>query len=380
MIKNVLFSLLPTMICLMMAELISSFFSPQSSIFWDNPMMLQYPVERFDPNITREKLHFNADPDRLVRYVPDPIRWYRLEPEPPIPSTGKLILHFGDSSTWGWGLPHRRYAYPAVLNDFLPPTVRSINLGIPGYSSLQGLKYLEIMLPLYHKRLIAVTIYFGNNDATENGMPDHQRLELVKRKSFLANMHSWFDQHSAFYRIARTCMTKINVNNNSAPRVSPDEYRANIQNIINLCRQHGVKVILIEPPVHFLWKPGYLTHIRSLENDVCNKWVLNALLRAQTLYQQGVALVNNRDDGYELFFRDAVEHDWIMSRVKKEWRAILREFNAQTDLIRVPTAFVEAEYPYYFIDYCHPTAYVHGLIARDIAHKLELPNLSLTGG
>ncbi|MEK7480515.1 MAG: GDSL-type esterase/lipase family protein [Patescibacteria group bacterium] len=372
MIKNILFGLLPTIMCMVIVEFISSFFSPKSSVFWDNPMMLQYPVERFDQNITREKMHFSVDPNRSVRYVPDLSRWYRLDPEPTIPPSEKLIFHFGDSSSWGWGLTNRGDAYAGVLSNFLPPLVHSINLGVPGYSSLQGLKYLELMLPLYHERLLAVTVYFGNNDATENGMSDYQRLDMAIQRNMLTNFYFWLEQRSAFYRIMRGFISKVNPGNNRIPRVSPDENRANIQSMINLCKKYGVRIILIEPPVHFSWKPGHLTHTRPLKNDVKNQWVLNELNRAQQLYKQGVAYIHNHNDGYESSLRNAVEHDWVMSRIKRRWCEVLRSFAGQVDIIRLPIAFIEAEFPYYFTDYCHPSVRVHKLIARAIARKLNL--------
>ena len=370
-IKLALFVLLPTIVILSSVEIVCRFFSPKSSVFWANPMMLQYPVTTFDLNVTREKLNFSTDPSRVVRYVPDPVRWYRLDPEPTIPQKGKLVLHFGDSSTWGWGID-RQYSYPEVLNGLLPDSVHSINLGVPGYSSLQGLEYLKLMLKLYHERVVAVTVYFGNNDAVENGASDVARMRAVGRKGLLVDVNFWLEEYSAFYRVLRRFASKARSQRvNTLPRVPPDEYRQNLQSMIELCKKYDIRIILIQPLVHWGWPPGHLTHLRSLVADVQNKWVLNEMRLANRLYWDGLQLLYSQDDRYQLSLEEAVGHDWIMSRIKRDWREVLDDFAGQVDLIQLPDAFVEDEYPGWFVDYCHPSARVHSFIARDFARRMS---------
>ena len=194
-IKQAIFLCLPTLVFILLAEIICSFISPKQSVFWENPMMLQYPVKKFDETATRNDLHFSNDTERVVRYVPDKQRWYRLDPEPTIPKDGKLLLHFGDSSTWGWGLNDRGYTYANVLQGLLSDSMNSINLGVPGYTSLQGLKYLESLVKQYHNRIIGITIYFGNNDAVENGLPDSLKLISSQKESYLRNINMWLENH-----------------------------------------------------------------------------------------------------------------------------------------------------------------------------------------
>lgn len=369
--RHLVFMWVPTLLLLVMAEFVSSFFSSKHSVFWANPMMMQYPVQAFDTEVTQKKLNFSADPNRVVHYVPDPMRWYRLDPEPLVPSTGKLVLHLGDSSTWGWGIDCR-YAYSSVLNNFLPEGVHSVNLGVPGYTSLQGLRYLEILLNEYEGRIVAVTLYFGNNDGVENGGSDRDRLEAMAGQGWTINVARWLEEHSAFFRVSQQISSRVSTSESSVPRVSPEEYRVNLQRMIELCKKHDIKVILIEPPVHLSWPPGHLTHVRSLKNDVKNAWARAELRKSQELYQQGLVIVGMRhDDSYETFLREAVERDWVMSRLKEPWRRMLKDLeNEGVDMIHLSSPFIEAEFPWWFVDYCHPSERVHRLIAKEIANKL----------
>ena len=140
-------------------------------------------------------------------------------------------------------------------------------------------------------------------------------------------------------------------------------------------REFGKKInngtILTQPLVHWGWPPGHLTHLRSLVADVQNKWVLNEMRLANRLYWDGLQLLYSQDDRYQLSLEEAVGHDWIMSRIKRDWREVLDDFAGQVDLIQLPDAFVEDEYPGWFVDYCHPSARVHSFIARDFARRMS---------
>ena len=90
-----------------------------------------------------------------------------LRDEPIADDGARRILIVGDSCTFGWDVPQQA-AYPQQLQQLLDQRYsarrfRVINAGFPGYTSLQGLRYLrERGLAL--KPEIAV-IAFGFNDA-----------------------------------------------------------------------------------------------------------------------------------------------------------------------------------------------------------------------
>lgn len=364
--RKLVFSCLVFWVTFGFFNLIAWLIVPRHSVFWDNPLMMQYPVDTFDQGVTAEQLNQSDDPSRLVRYVPDGQRWYRLDPEPAIPAEGQLILHFGDSSTWGWGLVDRNDAYPGAIQDLLPANVDSINLGVPGYSSLQGRRYVEDLLPQYHDRLVAITLYFGNNDATENGAPDAEKLR-VESNRLAASL-----RHLPLYRGLREILPSKD-NDNSQPRVSPDEYEANIRAMIAMARSYNISVVVIVPPVHLSWQPGYLRHTVSLEPHVRSDWARSELGKARSLYQQGVDFLAQQDDRCEDKFRRAVEHDWVVPRIKQDWLKRLRRLSDEpgVTLVEAPQPFIGAEHPWRFVDYCHPSAAAHRDIAQHIASALK---------
>src|SRR3989338_5484950 len=102
-LKLALLVVIGIVIGIVISEILARKFAPKDSVFWNNPMMMPYAGGAFDPNTTLERLHENNDPNRVQKYVPDADRWYRLDPEPEIPPSGKLVLNFGDSSTWEVG-------------------------------------------------------------------------------------------------------------------------------------------------------------------------------------------------------------------------------------------------------------------------------------
>lgn len=215
---------------------------------WSNPLMRQYPVGAFSAR--DESL-------ACLQTVDDQHRGYRLEPEPVIPDDGQLVLHFGDSSTWGWGLRDRRQAYPESLAKLLPSGVHSVNLGVPGYSSLQVLRYLESLLPMYHERVVGVTVYVGNNDATVEDSTDAARLRLlpvVKPVGRLFPLCWWVMR--PIYGLIR--------NENREARVSPESYRENGEKIVAFVRSYRIPIVLITPPVPLAWRPGNNTFINTL--------------------------------------------------------------------------------------------------------------------
>ena len=73
----------------------------------------------------------------------------------------------GDSITFGYGLDNN-YSYPYLLEDYLSQkmpfnNVEVINAGVPGYSSRQGIVWLDKELEEFNPDILIVQ--FGFNDA-----------------------------------------------------------------------------------------------------------------------------------------------------------------------------------------------------------------------
>jgi hypothetical protein len=61
-------------------------------------------------------------------------------------SSQKTVLFLGDSNTFGWGVA-KADSFVAVSERLLPD-IKAINLGVPGYTSYQGMLLVEKYLPV----------------------------------------------------------------------------------------------------------------------------------------------------------------------------------------------------------------------------------------
>lgn len=368
--KQVLFSLFSTVIIFIALNLLALPFCSKRSVFWENELMIMYPVDVFDQNATVVQHLENNDPDRLVRYVQDDNRWYRLDPEPEIPEDVDKVINFGDSSTWGWGLIDKSDTYASKLQKFLPDNVCSVNLGVPGYSSLQGLKYVEEVIQAHHQHIVAITLYFGNNDSIENGLSDAQKQQRIT--SWKAKLSCQMNRLPLFRAMLKG-INYLRPLNNKQPRVDPEEYEKNMRKIIAIARSHDIQVIIIEPVVHLSWIPGHVTHTLSLKPHVRNSWVRGELDLASQLYEQGMAMVARGSDraSYESTLTEALSHDWVVPRFKPAWKAKFDSFVGLdgVSVVSFPNFHLETEM-FNFVDWCHPSPKLHEKIAWRIAINL----------
>jgi lysophospholipase L1-like esterase len=224
---------------------------------------------------------------------------------------------------------------------------------------------MEELLPKYKERIMAVTIYFGNNDSTENGSPDE--IKIRREANSWVRMVRWFPVG----RVAFDALVRISQRDNKEPRVNPREYENNLRQMIALAQRYRIKVIVIEPPRHLSWPPAHLTYITSLERQIQNEWVKNELKGALASYSQGLDCIYRQKDDYAKKLTNAIDQDWIIPRIKTDWLCRLQAIGRSPDLayIQVPEPWIETEHNA-FEDYCHPSAPVHAQIAREIKSSL----------
>lgn len=355
--KRLVYVSVPFVFFVLLNQLFGIIFGYPTTWQWSNSLMRQYPAGAFAPDGS----------DARLRTVHDPRRGYRLESEPIIPHDGQLLLHFGDSSTWGWGLRDRSQAYPAALAALVPSGVHSVNLGVPGYSSLQVLRYMESVVPVLQGRIIGITVYVGNNDATVEDATDDARLR-------------WQPVAQLTGRLFPLCWTLLQPivtltrSDYREPRVSPVSYRENLEKMAALVRSCRIPIVVIIPPVPLAWKPGNITFSTSLAPRVRNSWVSSELNLALHYHDHGTNEIANHAPGCDDWLPMALEHDWVVPRIKRAWRDQLLN-SAQlkeVKLLITPEVSLEAEYGYFwFTDYCHPDSLLHNYIANRIARILE---------
>lgn len=160
---------------------------------------------------------------------------------------GKIrVLALGDSCTWGWQVGQDE-TYPRVLQRLLderhgPGIYRVINAGAPGYTSYQGLIYLQ-----EHGAELkpdVVIIAFGFNDSLTNGDVE-QDLSVQQRMMPLIKTDDFLLSNSALWRWLRTKIRGEGPRPEQPVRVPPDKFKVNLERIIALVRERGAKPVLL---------------------------------------------------------------------------------------------------------------------------------------
>lgn len=154
------------------------------------------------------------------------------------------VACLGDSCTF-IGSP----TYPQLLQELLGERFEVINAGVSGYSSYQGLLQLQHrLLPLSPDW---VTVYFGWNDHwLAHTMPDSR---TISNESALYRL---LDKVRLGQVVQQALLAAGADQSGGVYRVSLDEYRRNLQGVVDLCKRHGIKVCLMTAP----WNVGSAGH------------------------------------------------------------------------------------------------------------------------
>lgn len=159
----------------------------------------------------------------------------------------RRVFALGDSNTFGWDVDDGAN-WPAQLHrlfarDGHPAEV--INAGVWGYTSFQGRRRFEELLA-FNPDIVLVS--FGANDAHPVRVPD---AEYVKR-------HDRIEQLTRATRRSRLAQLVVDVWDKAVvaagasgalvPRVSVDEYAANLREMIRAGKSHGTRVVLLTRP------------------------------------------------------------------------------------------------------------------------------------
>ena len=166
------------------------------------------------------------------------------------------ILALGDSWTYGVWVADDE-TYPFLLSQCLDTrhskdrAFEVLNLGCVGYSSFQGKVLLAKCIDEFQPDL--VTVCFGGNDGRRNKFFADKDQPAIGRGPLLAQrlLH-----RSAFYTILRNRIMGLKARRfprgdaSSSPaawplRVSPEDYRNNLEDIISLCARRNARAILL---------------------------------------------------------------------------------------------------------------------------------------
>lgn len=233
--------------------------------------------------------HFDVAPERIEFGWPDPVTivdrferdvdlfWVsqdyreklaRLAEDPP------EILFLGDSCTELGG-------YPALLVERLRERyplleIQGGNLAVSGWSSYQGLRQFERdVLPLAPK---VVTIYFGWNDHWFGFGVEDKEIPTVTLSRF-PRLRSF----RVVQLLLRTELAGRSLERKNLPeRVTPQDFRANLQAIARLARDNGIIPVFLTAPS---------SHERGHEPEHLESRFVRSLDELVPLHQRYVSIV-----------------------------------------------------------------------------------------
>lgn len=169
----------------------------------------------------------------------------------PKPAKTCRILCLGDSCT-----AEGPVSYSDMLETKLnerPERGRSfdvVNAGVFGYTSLQGLRLFDNRLDGLAPDL--VTAFFGWNDHyLTYGYPDKLLSSHREEPAWIIQLL----RHIRLYQATQKCVHYVQMKSLSVkrkggglPRVAPEEFRDNLDRIVDLARKRGARVVLMTAP------------------------------------------------------------------------------------------------------------------------------------
>ena len=195
---------------------------------------------------------------------------FRGEELPTAPEGSKKILMIGDSCAFGWGVGHEE-TIAVYLAEHLASkgqVVEVINAGVPGYSSIQCLNHLKEIFKTHQPDI--VTLQIGWNDAWST--PSLTDSEIIENGPTLISFNFlvrklWAVRLST-YILSKRYYEKFQKDPSSTDarhRVPVADYRENLAEIIQLCRDNGAAPILVNLPQRLpVGKPEIAPYLKAL--------------------------------------------------------------------------------------------------------------------
>ncbi len=239
----------------------------------------------------------------------DPVRFWRLKSVEPVYSEdSRRVMCLTDSVA----VMYEGKGYPEILSKQLQQShpdqdIEIFNGGVPGYTSFQGFKYLFHELISYQPELIILCYGWNDHWYSNNGLPDKaqrpQKAGLLSQLDFLRSVRL------IHARVLAKQQRGYQATSGSTLRVSLQDYRANLEQIIKRCEIEGIHVVMMTAPYYQLE-----TELEQLHNEY------NDVVRElSTRYQLPlVDLIHEFKDREDLFIEpdtDPVHYNWQGSEI-----------------------------------------------------------------
>lgn len=160
------------------------------------------------------------------------------------PSAARKVLCLADSVT----VMADGEGYPDLLDRELDPRVEGgvsvWNAGVPGYTSHQVRRSLDVYAAAPAPDLALVHVAWNDHAPTIDGRPDHE-IELPSEN--VLRLHARLDGYG-LYQLVRRAMGRGRPQPGPGHRVPPERYEANLRAIVDTLRARGARVMLLTSP------------------------------------------------------------------------------------------------------------------------------------
>lgn len=184
--------------------------------------------------------------------------------EPDAIKSRPRILIIGNSCSFGWGVADS-LTYAVRLEQRFHSDYEVINAAIPGYSSEQGKRWLRSLLHLEPDIIIALFVW-NDHWAAANGIPDADQQFppewVIDLQNGLSRLHSYRLLKKALLSAVDTNPDSLFDRSHIVYRVGPDQYAANLQEIVAMGDSVGARTLLLTSPIPSL-EAYYPAHRRS---------------------------------------------------------------------------------------------------------------------
>jgi lysophospholipase L1-like esterase len=172
------------------------------------------------------------------------------------PANTIRIACIGNSCTFGWEIPEGK-TYSELLQkkleeEYPGQKFQVLNVGVPGYTSFQGLTLLKERVLDFHPDII--TLSFGWNDiwGAGKGITDKEQKILPKSVIWMQNALAQLQTYRLIkYLILEMTEEKgldaFNIQN-PRYRVSLEDYKENLSEIHRIAAEHGIIPIFMTSP------------------------------------------------------------------------------------------------------------------------------------
>lgn len=188
------------------------------------------------------------------------------------------IIFLGDSCTFQAEVENEKtgaYLLHGMLKEYFPEkNIQVYNMGMPGYSSLQGLRLLKMQTLKYSPDILLVN--FGHDDAAFSFYFTDKEQTANEIKYFFDKT---FSKVRCYRVIREACFKMLSLSELKGyrfrPRVNLQEYYNNIAEICRVAKGHNIKIILYDLPIlksminekYYEFRQSYFDKLRDVAKD-----------------------------------------------------------------------------------------------------------------